>query len=253
VLSWIAAGAVVLVVWVVVEQRVAHPLIHFSAFAGRGGLGVPILMAALFGAQLFGSQTPLAIFLGTPREVGFGLGLAPGAIGWVLFAWAAAMFVGTVLGPRLTARTEAATAIVVGSVLTAAAQFLLLAAHETTGVVLAWLIISGVGNGIIVAVLPDMVVHRAATDSVGIASGLYNTARTVAGAVAAAAFTAVMSGHLLDLGGGTIITDETGYEIVWAICGVLVLCVGLLAPLARRRSTRATPAPALAGATAADS
>lgn len=256
VLGCLIGGVALLAAWVVLEQRVAHPLIDFSVLRGRGGIGLPVVIAAFFGAELFGSQTPIAIFMGTPSALGFGLGLKPDEIGYVLFVFGMAALVGTVVGPRLTERTGEIAAVVVGGVVAAAGMFLLTASHTSTSEVIVWLAICGIGNGILIAALPNMVVRRAAKDSVGIASGVYNTARTVAGAVAGAAFTAVMSGHVIAIAPGVELTNETGYKIVWATCGVLALVVAALALFTRSPATQtvssAAPAPVVGGAAPAD-
>jgi MFS family permease len=94
----------------------------------------------------------------------------------------------------------------------------------------------------VIAALPNVVVSRAPRDSVGIASGLYNSARTVAGAVAGAAFTAVMAGFLVPIDGGALITGESGYVAVWVICGALALTVAALALVLNAQSRPSAPA-----------
>ncbi|WP_028659153.1 MFS transporter [Nocardioides insulae] len=238
VLGCIIGGLVLLAVWVAVEQRIEHPLIELSALQGRGGIGLPILIAAVFGAQLFGGQTPLALFASTPKELGFGLGLSASSTGLLIFVVGFCAFLGTVAGPRLAERLGEVPAIVIGAVVAAAGSFLMVVSHGSLGIFLPWLILNGFGNGIIIAALPNMVVRRAPADSVGIASGLYNTSRTVAGAIAGAAFTAVMSGFVMNAGAGVQITGEGGYEVVWVCCGVLSVLVALLSLLVRSPKTQ---------------
>jgi MFS family permease len=234
VLGGLLLGAALLALWVVVERRVASPLVDFAMLSGRAGVGLPILLAALFGAQLFGSQTPIALFVGTdPAAAGFGLGLTSSMIGLVLVFASIAAFAGTFVGPRLGARVGDVTAVIVGALTAALGYALLTVLHSDTVSVLAWLVVSGLGNGIIIAALPNVVVARAPRDSVGIASGLYNSARTVAGAIAGASFTAVMSGFTATLDGGSVITSEAGYQAVWVICGILSLAVAGLAVVTR--------------------
>jgi MFS family permease len=237
VLGFIVAGIALLVAWVLVERRIADPLIDLSVLSGRGGIGLPILIAAVFGAQLFGGQTPLAIFAATPKQLGFGLGLSASAVGYLVLASGVAALVGTVIGPRLTDRIGEVPAVVVGGIVAAVGTYVMVFSHSSTGVVVLWLAVWGLGNGVIIAALPNIVVRRAPSDSVGIASGLYNTSRTVAGAVAGAAFTAVMSGHVINVGNGVQLTTERGYEIVWAACGTLALLVAILAVFVRSPRT----------------
>lgn len=73
-------GAALLVAWVYVENRIEHPLVPLEVIR-RGGQGLPLLTAFLFGAHLFGVSAPTAVFLGTrPAGAGFGMGLAGTAL-----------------------------------------------------------------------------------------------------------------------------------------------------------------------------
>jgi hypothetical protein len=70
---------------------------------------------------------------------------------------------------------------------------------------------------------------------------LLNTARTVGGAVAGAAFAAVMAALVTrPPGAARPVTTEGGYMTVWLVCAALVLAVAVLAlrlDVASRRST----------------
>ena len=61
----------------------------------RHRLGLALLAGFFFGAELFGSQAAVALFLGLPASTGFGLGCTAGQLGLVLLAFGAAAFVGT--------------------------------------------------------------------------------------------------------------------------------------------------------------
>lgn len=227
-------GLAALTAWVVVERRVEHPLIDLSLVL-RGALGLPVLAGFCYGAELYGSQVAVALFLGLPASTGFGLGLAPGQLGLVLLAFGAAAFVGTVVAPRLAERVGSRATVVTGAALTAAGYVLTVPAHGSAGVFVCWQVLVGVGNGLVLAALSTQVVVRAPADSVAISSGLFNTARTVDGAVAGAAFAAVMAGMLVRApGADKPITAEAGYLTVWLVCAALALAVAALALRTRR-------------------
>lgn len=241
----IVLGLALLATFLVVERRVASPFIELSMLTGPRGIGLPVLIAALFGACMFGGQTPAALFMAIdPTITGFGLGLAPAVIGLALVLSALSAFGGTFIGPRLGARVGDVVAVVIGATALAAGQFLLAGFHNDIVLFLSWSVLAGVGTGIVMAALPNVVVSRAPSDSIGIASGLYNSARTVAGAVAGAAFTAVMIGFLVPVDDGGVITGEAGYAAVWMICGALALGVAVLALVLNARSRTEAPAAA---------
>jgi predicted MFS family arabinose efflux permease len=233
-LGGIGAGVAALAAWVAVERRVQHPFVDLSLVVRRGR-GVPLLAGFLIGAELFGSQAAVVLFLGLPARTGFGLGLAPGQLGLVLLAFSAAAFVGTVLAPRLAERVGSRTTLVSGALLTAAGYLLTALAHGSAGVFLVWQILVGAGNGLVLAALSAHVVAHAPVDAVGISAGLFNTARSVGGAVSGAAFAAVMAALSVRLPGvPRAITSEAGYVTVWLVCAALALGVVGLATRLRR-------------------
>ena len=85
-------GVALLVAWVAFE-RGFHPLLDLSLIL-RGPLTLPVLAGFFYGAELYGSQVAVALFLGLPASTGFGLGLMSGQLGLVLFAFGAAAFSG---------------------------------------------------------------------------------------------------------------------------------------------------------------
>ena len=225
----VVGGLAVLGVWVVVEQRVAQPFVDVSLVL-RGRLGPPVLAGFFAGAELFGSQAASALFLGLPASTGIGLGLGSGRLGLVLVVFGLAAFVGTWLAPRLAERVGSRTAVILGATLSAAGYVLTAAAHSTVGVFVIWQILVGIGNGLVLAALSSYVVTRAPAGSVGVSSGVLNTARTVGGAASGAAFAAVMTALATRLpGAAKPVTTEAGYVTVWLVCAVLAFTVAVLA------------------------
>ena len=83
---------------------------------------------------------------------------------------------------------------------------------------------------------------RAPFDAVGISAGLFNTARTVGGAVSGAAVAAVMAAMLTRLpGAAKPISSEGGYVTVWLICAALAIAVGGVATRLDRSRTLSPP------------
>jgi MFS family permease len=231
--TWLAilGGVSLLALWVFVEKRVAHPLIDITVLT-KGGIGLPIVIAFLFGAQLFGSQTASSVYmLSDPAVVGFGLGFTAAAVGLVSLTAALAAFVASVLGDRIAGRIGPKGTLALGGILIAAGYLPFLLAPAAVPLIVAGLVVGGLGNGILISVLPTIVVKRAPADSVGIASALYNTARTAAGAVAGAVFALVMASFLTTTGGESPITTTAfmGYVTVWVLCAVIGVAIAVLA------------------------
>ena len=234
----LGGGLIVLASWVAVELRVTQPFVDV-ALVLRGRLGPPVLAGFFAGAELFGSQAAGALFLGLPASTGIGLGLGAGQLGLVLVVFGLAAFAGTWLAPRLTERIGLRGALAGGAVLSAAGYALTALVHDTVGAFVGWQVMVGVGNGLVLATLSAYVVTRAPADAVAIRSGLLNTARTVGGAVARAAFAALMAAMTTRLpGAARPVTTEAGYVTVWLVCAALVLIVAVLA---LRLETRRRP------------
>lgn len=249
--SAVLGGLALLVAWVAVERRVAHPLVDVTLLV-RGGIGLPIVIAFLFGAQLFGSQTASTLFmLSDPGAVGFGLGLTSAAVGIVSLVVALAAFVASSTGDRVATRLGVPGAVALGGALLTAGYVGLLLGSGSAVVVVAAMLVGGLGNGVLISVLPTIVVTRAPADSVGIASALYNTSRTAAGAVAGAVFALLMASFVATVGSGdaaVTTTSFTGYVAVWGVCAAIGVAVTALArflrgPAAAETETAAEPAP----------
>ncbi|MER7684891.1 MFS transporter [Streptomyces sp. NPDC097610] len=228
----VLSGAALLVVWVRFESRAPHPLVSLNVIR-RGGQGLPLLTAFVFGAHFFGSSAPNAVFLGTdPAATGFGMGLSGTALGSALLVLGVAMFLGTVVAAWASERIGNTGTLVIGTLISAASFLATAAFHHHLAAFLVWQAGLGLGGGLVAATLPTIVVARAPKDSVGIVSGLYNTARSAAGSVAGAVFAAVMSALVMPLpqsGGTTVVAAESAYVTVWSICAGLALLVAILA------------------------
>ena len=229
----VLGGVALLVVWVVLEQHVRDPLVDLSLVV-RGALALPVLTGLFYGAELYGSQVAVAVFLGLPTGTGFGLGLTAGQLGLVLLAFAVAAFLGTVLAPRLIERSGSRAALLTGALLTAAGYLLTVAAHGSTGLFVVWQVVVGLGNGFVLTTLSTLVVTRAPADRVGISTGVFNTARTAGGALSGAVFAAVMAALVTrPPGSSRPVTSEAGFVTVWVVCAALALAVAALATRVR--------------------
>ncbi|MGH1548383.1 MFS transporter [Leifsonia poae] len=239
----IAVGGVLLTAWALVEKRAVDPLVDL-AMLRRAGIRLPILVAFLFGAQLYGSQTASSVYLlNDPAVLGFGLGISPALAGTFVLAQAGAAFVSATNGFRLSARIGPQATVALGAVLGSLSFVALILVPHSLAVFYAAWVVRGLGNGLVVSTLPAIIVARAPADSVGIASALYSTARISAGAIAGAVFALVMSSLLMTYtteGGTQTTTSFAGYAAVWAICAALDLVVGALSLLIGRTATRGT-------------
>lgn len=242
-------GAAVLALWVIVERRIADPLVDLTMLT-RGGIGLPIVASLLFGAQTYGGQTASFLWLlGDNSRDGYGLGIPPAAAGAIIVLYALAAFLGTLLGDRLAHRISPHRAIALAGVTAAASFALMIVSAGVAALFIASMALGGISAGVLLAVLPAVVVRNAPADSVGIASALFNTARTAAGAAAGAVFALVMTLFVTTSNDGGATgprSTPSSFVAVWAIClaiSLVLAVVGLRVRVAAAAPLRETSSP----------
>jgi len=233
-------GVALLAAWVISARRIEHPLVNLNMLL-RGGIGLPIVVAFLYGAQLFGAQAPISVYLRSdPATLGFGFGAAASATGTMLSVMALAAFLGASLADRVSSAIGGPRSVALGGGLSAIAYAGMILAPGTLVTFTVWLVVAGLGAGLVSGALPTLVVQRAAADSVGIASGLYNTARTAAGGVAGALFALLMAALTTPTAAGARAATEISFHAVWWICAGLCVLFAV-AVLFIRPAKAATP------------
>ncbi|MFJ3671493.1 MFS transporter [Streptomyces sp. NPDC090106] len=235
-LAGLLGGPALLAAWLTTSRRTPHPLVDLSALTA-GGIGLPLLAAVCFGAQFYGSSTASSFFyLAGPDTYGYGLGLSASAAGLVLLLPTLVMVAASLAGDRLSRGIGAARTIALGGSLTSLCFLGMVAAGDDPLLFVTANTLGAVGNGLVVAVLPAVVVDRAAPDAVGVSSALYNTSRTAAGAAAGALFALLMSLFATADGHGGSLSTRTSFHAVWLTAAVVSAVVVLLARLIGRRA-----------------
>jgi EmrB/QacA subfamily drug resistance transporter len=220
-LAAVVLGVLALVVFVLVEQRSAHPLVPPSLFANTtfraanastllvyGALSVVFLLLVLQ-LQVVAGFTPLAA----------GTALLPVTVIMLVFSARAGALAGRI-GPRLP--------MTVGPLVSAAGLLLLLRVNETT----SWLVdvlpavsVFGAGLTLTVAPLTSTVLDAAPDRFAGAASGVNNAIARLAGLLAVAILPIVVS---LDVAAPPAAVD-TAVNQAMVIAAGLALLGGLVA------------------------
>ncbi|GAA2897969.1 MFS transporter [Actinoplanes cyaneus] len=217
--------------WVVLELRIAEPLVDLRAMTGRHV--VPFFACSfVFGIVYFGSQSPDSTFLAASRSsAGYGFGFT--ALQISLVALPAAVF--AVIG-------SACTAVIAGRLgyrPTLVAAFLVIAAgfvgtalfHAQVWQLLAVKIPIGLAAGVALGAMPTVIAETADPSRTGITTALYNNVKTLGGAVAGGVVAAILASVVLDDGETP---RESAYVTVWLICATLCALAALTAHFARR-------------------
>jgi EmrB/QacA subfamily drug resistance transporter len=185
----LGVAGVLLAAFVAVERRAAAPLVP-GALVRRRPVLVANAVAVLFGAALSPMLYVLTLYLQRVR------GLSPAATGLAFLPHALAVAASAGPVARLTTRVGVRPSLVGGGVVVAGGLALLSRVTATSSVV--WLIVPGTvlaGIGVAALIVGAAVAATAGVpdEEQGVASGLFNTAQQVGGAVGLAALVAVSS------------------------------------------------------------
>lgn len=184
-------GVVLLALFVVIETRVAHPLLPMRVLLDRNR-GGSYLTVALVGAGLFGVFLFLAFYLQTLR--GFtplqtGIGFLPMPLMIVLTS--------TVIAPNLLPRVGPKPMIVVGAVLGSIGLLLLnrisLTSDYWTTIPPA-LVVLGLGMGLVFASAFNTATAGIERRDAGVGSAMVNTSQQVGGSIGTAVLSTLAAG-----------------------------------------------------------
>jgi EmrB/QacA subfamily drug resistance transporter len=237
VLGGFLLAAVAALGFLAVEQRSAAPMVDVSLFRDRvfsGGIVAMMLWAfGLFGIYFFTS-----LYL---QDV---LGFSPTEAGLAFLPMALCMVAGAVLSERVAHRVGAARLVGTAMLLMGigiGTVSLLGAGASYLGLMPSFLVI-GIGGGLVTP-LTATVLGAMPGERAGVASGVFNASREVAGLLGITVIGAILAARQSSaLRGGAVPLDAflSGYRLGLLVAAALVAVGGLAAWLA----LRGTPAPA---------
>jgi EmrB/QacA subfamily drug resistance transporter len=241
-LALIAAGAALIVLFVVIEGRIARvPLMPLRIYASRT-LSAANVVVLLVGAAVFAMWFFLSLYL---QQV---LGYSPLRAGLAFLPMTLCIVAGSTLASRVVTRVGPKPMLVAGMVAQAAGLALftqITPGGSYLGEILVPSLLVAIGIGF--AFVPVTIAAVAGVDSAeaGLASGLVNTSRFVGGAVGLALLAALATSRTnLDVRHGlaahAALTNgfvlAFGIAAAFAAAGAIIALVGL--PRVSMRSTR---------------
>jgi len=236
VLGAFAVAAVAGLGFVLVEQRSTDPMVAVALFRDRvfsGGIVAMMLWAfGLFGIYFFTSLYLQGV-----------LGFSPTEAGLAFLPMALCMVTGAVLSERIARALGAAR--VVGSAMVlmgiGIATVSLLGAGASYAALMPSFVVIGVGGGLTTP-LTATILGAMPGDRAGVASGLFNASREVAGLLGITVIGAILSARQsAAVRGGELPLDAflSGYRLGLLVAAALVAVGGLAAWLALRGTTAA--------------
>ncbi|MET0423785.1 MAG: DHA2 family efflux MFS transporter permease subunit, partial [Actinoplanes sp.] len=232
--GFIAVGVLILAAFVVIERRVAHPLLPLRVVLdrNRGGAyaAVGIAGAGMFGVFLFLTYYLTSVLGFTPVQTG--LAFLPMLAGIMLTA--------TTLGSLLTPRIGPRPLVTAGALVAAAGMVYLtrlgLDSTYVTGV-LPGLIVTGLGMGLIFAPTQNAATSGVQHHDAGVASAMLNTAQQIGGSIgtallssfAASAATDYLAGRAPGPQTAALAALDSYHTVFWWSAGFFLLCAILSA------------------------
>ncbi|HEV3381117.1 MAG TPA: DHA2 family efflux MFS transporter permease subunit [Trebonia sp.] len=262
-IALLAAGAVLLVAFAVVERRVAHPMlplrIVLDRFRGGAYLAIGLSAVGMFAIFLF-----LTYFLQESLRyspVRTGLAFLPMIAALIASSTTSSAVLMLRVGPRIL--VPAGLVIAAGGLVILATQLGTDATY--TASVLPGLIVVGAGLGLVFACGMNTATYGAAPEDAGVASAMVNTCQQIGGSIGTALLNTIaasaLASYLATHGTSPAATASAAvhsYVVVFWVsaaifAGAAVVCGLVLPPgvLALRSTAAAVPVSAQATVTAA--
>jgi EmrB/QacA subfamily drug resistance transporter len=184
VLSFLAAGVVLLVTFVIIELRSSHPLLPMRVVLDRNRGGANLVAAAI-GAAIVGAFVFLIYYM---QEI---LGYSPVKTGLASVPISLAIAPAVVIAARLVPKVGPRVLMTAGGLLAAAGMFLLSQSTITSSYVdhiLPAELILGFGMGLAFTPLQNLATLGVSGNDAGAASALISASQQIGGAIGAAVF-----------------------------------------------------------------
>ncbi|TDP93190.1 putative MFS family arabinose efflux permease [Leucobacter luti] len=229
----LGAAVVIFVGWVWWERRAKVPAIDLSLVT-QSTLWPAYLISFVLGMVVLGTQTVLITFLaGDPDVLSYGFALEPGKLSLISIVGIFPATIAAMVFSRLAKRLGLIRVLLIGLSMGMLGQVGLLTLNGSLAAILVCLVIGSLGQGLLLGALPALISEEAPSDATGIATGVYNSLKTLGGAVAGSVFAMVLTAFVVpELGAAS----RAGYLTIWAICaGAFVLGLLVLPILKRNR------------------
>ena len=236
----LALGAVALVVFVLVELRVAEPLIDVRLFRHRG-VWTAHVVALAFGFAMFGTFILVPTLLQLPTVLGYGFGKSVSEAGLYLLPTVVAMVISGVVAGALIRRIGPKIPMLLGGVSVVAAFLIPALGHGETWQILVSGVLTGIGIGMALAATSNAIVESVPAAQTGEAISANTVLRTIGSSIGTAVIAALLSSNVTEQGAPADDAFTVGF---WASAGVGVLAIvaALVAPSVRQRRRDAAAA-----------
>ncbi|MFI1335270.1 MFS transporter [Streptomyces sp. NPDC020845] len=231
-LGFVGGGLVAVIAFVLVEHKVAHPLFPISLL-GRRRVWSTFLVTALAMGAVFAQGTVLNLLVVMPNIPGLsdGLGWTATKNAWISAPNSVLLIAVSVATGVLARRIDSRVLFAVGGTLVAAAIALMSQFHHSVGQLMAIGVVSGVGMGIVVALVPIMVIESVKPEEQALGNGAQGMMQGVLqGVLTQVAFVIVAQNSHVMKGTAFYVDDSftNGFLLFAGVIAVATLLVALV-------------------------
>jgi len=195
VIGLVVVAVLVAAAWIAVESRARQPLVDMRMMR-LPAVWTNNLVAFLFGMGMYSVMAFLPEFLQTPRSAGYGFGASIIQSGLFLMPLTVTMFFCGLLSGRIAAAIGSKSAVVIGSMGSAAAYLVLAFANTQAWEIYTASTVLGVGLGLAFSAMSNLIVQAVPSSQTGVASGMNANIRTIGGAIGAAVTSSIVTSRL---------------------------------------------------------
>jgi EmrB/QacA subfamily drug resistance transporter len=224
-LGLIVGGLLVLVAFVLVERRVAEPLVDMAVMA-RPTVLVTNLATVLVGFGMFGAFLLVPQLAETPSAAGYGFGVNPTHAGLLMLPGCMTMLVAGPLSGLLAQRYGAKLPLALGGLVTSAGLLLLAFEHSAQSGVLGLTMVAFFGVGLAFAAMPNLIVDSVDVAQTGQATGVNALIRSVGSSLGSTIIASVLATSVTGAG---LLPTEHSYKVSFLICAGVALMAAVAA------------------------
>jgi EmrB/QacA subfamily drug resistance transporter len=233
ILALFAAGAVLLVAWVLVELRVPEPMVDMRMLVRRQ-VFFTNMTALVAGFSMFGTFVLIPNFVEMPHDVpeqigrlvDYGFGASATEAGLYLLPTSITLLFAGPLAGLLSRRWGGKWPLALGLLLVAAASASFARFHDEPWQLLAAMPLLGIGVGFAFASMAVLITEAVHPSETGVANGMNTVMRTVGGVIGGQVGAALLTAHPI---AGTEIPSVTGFELAFGISAVAALVGAVMA------------------------
>jgi MFS family permease len=232
-IALLTLGAISMVAFVIVELRVADPLIDMRLIKIRG-VWTSHVVALAFGFAMFGTFVLVPTLLQLPSATGYGFGKTVSEAGLFLLPTVGMMVVFGPIAGILVRRVGPKLPMVLGGLFVTAAFVLPALGHGEMWQILTSGVLTGSGIGLAFASMSNAVIESVPATQTGEAMSVNTIARTIGSSVGTAVIASIITSNSTSQGLPLNDAFTIGF---WVCAGVAVLATisAFAAPSMRKR------------------